>query len=48
MRRAALEAELVAEFGAERIADTRALLAAILTRFDADDAIRNRRVRPPS
>jgi DNA-binding MarR family transcriptional regulator len=46
--RAALEAELAAEFGAKRVADARALLAAILTRFDADDAVRNRRVRPPA
>ncbi len=48
VRRAALEAELAAEFGAERVADARALLAAILTRFDADDAVRHRRVRPPA
>jgi DNA-binding MarR family transcriptional regulator len=48
VRRAALEAELAGEFGAERIADARALLAAILTRFDADDAVRRRRVRPPA
>jgi DNA-binding MarR family transcriptional regulator len=46
--RATLEAELAAEFGAERVADARDLLAAILTRFDADDAIRHRRVRPPA
>jgi DNA-binding MarR family transcriptional regulator len=48
VRRASLEAELVAEFGAARVADARELLAAILTRFDADDAIRRRRVRPPA
>jgi len=48
VRRAALEAELAGEFGAERIADARALLAAILTRFDAEDAVRGRRVRPPA
>jgi DNA-binding MarR family transcriptional regulator len=46
--RAALEAELTTEFGAGRVADARDLLAAILTRFDADDAIRHRRVRPPA
>jgi DNA-binding MarR family transcriptional regulator len=46
--RAALEAELDREFGAKKVADARALLAAILTRFDADDAIRHRRVRPPA
>lgn len=48
VRRAALEAELAEEFGAERIADARDLLAAILARFDAADAVRNRRVRPPT
>ena len=48
VRRAALESELVDEFGAKRVADARALLAAILTRFDASDAVRNRRVRPPT
>ncbi|NKZ03087.1 MarR family winged helix-turn-helix transcriptional regulator [Actinomadura latina] len=45
--RAELDAELAARFGAERIAETRGLLAEILLRFDADDAIRRRRVRPP-
>jgi len=45
--RAQLEAELVEEYG-PRVADARDLLAAILTRFDADDAIRHRRVRPPA
>ncbi|QKW39996.1 MarR family transcriptional regulator [Actinomadura sp. NAK00032] len=45
--RAELDAELAAEFGAGRIAETRELLAGILTRFDAGDAIRRRRVRPP-
>ncbi|HEY7591564.1 MAG TPA: MarR family transcriptional regulator [Actinophytocola sp.] len=47
VRRAELEAELVREFGAQRVDEARELLAAILTRFDADDAVRNRRVRPP-
>lgn len=46
--RADLEAELATQFGADRLRDARELLAAILTRFDADDAIRHRRVRPPA
>lgn len=46
--RAALEAELVAEIGEPRVAETRAALTAILTRLDADQAIRQRRVRPPT
>jgi DNA-binding MarR family transcriptional regulator len=46
--RAALDAELTDELGAARIAETRATLAAILTRLDADESIRNRRVRPPT
>jgi DNA-binding MarR family transcriptional regulator len=46
--RAALEAELVVEIGAPRVAETRAALTAILTRLDADQAIRQRRVRPPT
>jgi len=45
--RAALDAELTKEIGAARVAETRAALTAILTRLDADQAIRNRRVRPP-
>jgi DNA-binding MarR family transcriptional regulator len=45
--RADLQDELVAEYGAERIADARALLAAVIGRFGGDDAIRARRVRPP-
>lgn len=48
VRRAELEAELVREFGAERVGAARELLAAILARFDAEDAVRNRRVRPPA
>jgi DNA-binding MarR family transcriptional regulator len=47
VRRAELEAELVGEFGAGRVGAVRELLAAIVARFDADDAVRNRRVRPP-
>lgn len=46
--RAALDASLTEELGAARIAETRATLAAILTRLDADESIRNRRVRPPT
>ncbi|MEC3976478.1 MarR family winged helix-turn-helix transcriptional regulator [Amycolatopsis sp. H20-H5] len=45
--RRTLDAELAAEFGAERVADARALLAAILDRFGEQDAVRGRRVRPP-
>jgi DNA-binding MarR family transcriptional regulator len=46
--RAKLDATLTEEIGATRIAETRAALAAILTSLDADQAIRNRRVRPPT
>jgi DNA-binding MarR family transcriptional regulator len=46
--RAVLEEELAAEFGAGRVADARALLAEIITRFGADDAVRTRRIRPPA
>jgi DNA-binding MarR family transcriptional regulator len=46
--RAVLEDELAAEFGAGRVADARALLAEIITRFGADDAVRTRRIRPPA
>ncbi|GGS71296.1 MarR family transcriptional regulator [Planobispora rosea] len=45
--RAVLDAELAERFGADRIAETRAVLAAVLAHFDHDDAIRRRRVRPP-
>ena len=45
--REALEAELASELGDSRVEDARALLAAIITRFGAGDAVRNRRVRPP-
>ncbi|GIH93357.1 MarR family winged helix-turn-helix transcriptional regulator [Planobispora siamensis] len=48
VRRAALDAELAERFGADRIAETRAVLAAVLAHLDHDDAIRNRRVRPPA
>jgi DNA-binding MarR family transcriptional regulator len=44
--RTGLEAELVAEFGADRVAGARDLLGAVVSRFDAGDAIRNRRARP--
>jgi DNA-binding MarR family transcriptional regulator len=46
--RAALEDELAAEFGADRVADARALLAEIITRFGAEEAVRTRRIRPPA
>jgi DNA-binding MarR family transcriptional regulator len=45
--RTELQDELEREYGAERIADARALLAAVIGRFGGDDAIRARRVRPP-
>ncbi|MGW5719236.1 MarR family winged helix-turn-helix transcriptional regulator [Amycolatopsis sp. NPDC003865] len=45
--RKALQDELEAEFGASRVEDAQALLAAIISRFGGDDAIRGRRVRPP-
>ncbi|MEV6643281.1 MarR family transcriptional regulator [Amycolatopsis sp. NPDC051371] len=45
--RAELQGELQTEFGAARVEDTRALLAAIIGRFGGGDAIRARRVRPP-
>ncbi|OXM55285.1 MarR family winged helix-turn-helix transcriptional regulator [Amycolatopsis alba] len=45
--RAALEKELADEFGAERIADAKALLAGILDRYGDPEAIRGRRVLPP-
>jgi DNA-binding MarR family transcriptional regulator len=48
VQRAALDAELVEELGSARVAETRAVLTAILARLDADQAIRNRRVRPPA
>jgi len=48
VHRSALEAELVDELGAERVGVAREVLAAVLARFDAADAIRNRRVRPPA
>lgn len=47
VHRAAIDAELAEEFGADRVAETAVLLAAVLDRFDAVDAIRGRRVRPP-
>ncbi|WP_410640254.1 MarR family winged helix-turn-helix transcriptional regulator [Amycolatopsis sp. lyj-346] len=42
-----LQEELVASYGAERVADARALLAAVIGRYGGEDAIRARRVRPP-
>ena len=43
-----LQDELLGEFGAERVEDAQALLATVITRFGAGDAVRGRRVRPPS
>ncbi|MBB5851434.1 MarR family winged helix-turn-helix transcriptional regulator [Amycolatopsis umgeniensis] len=45
--RAALEKELVTEFGEQRITDAKALLAGILGRYGDPEAIRGRRVLPP-
>ncbi|MEU3628051.1 MarR family transcriptional regulator [Amycolatopsis coloradensis] len=45
--RAALEKELTAEFGEERIADAKTLLAGVLGRYGEVEAIRGRRVLPP-
>ncbi|RSD15517.1 MarR family winged helix-turn-helix transcriptional regulator [Amycolatopsis eburnea] len=42
-----LQEELVAEYGADRVGDARALLASVIGRFGGEDAIRGRRVRPP-
>jgi hypothetical protein len=39
---------LAEELGTARVAETRAALTANLSRLDADQAIRNRRVRPPT
>lgn len=48
VHRAALDAEVIEEFGADRVAETRALLAALVTRFGAEDSVRGRRVTPPA
>lgn len=48
VHRAALDAELTEEIGAARIAEARAALIEVLGRLDADQAILNRRVRPPA
>ncbi|MBO2450111.1 winged helix DNA-binding protein [Actinomadura barringtoniae] len=45
--RAALDRELASEFGADRVAETRLLLAQLLTRFNVGDSIRRRTIRPP-
>ncbi len=42
-----LQEELVTEYGAGRVEDARALLAAVIGRYGGGDAIRARRVRPP-
>ncbi|MGC7100120.1 MarR family winged helix-turn-helix transcriptional regulator [Amycolatopsis lurida] len=44
--RAALESELEAGWGADRVADARALLTEILHRLGGTEAVRQRRVRP--
>lgn len=46
--RAALDTELSDEFGAQRTADARALLAGIVERLGGAAAVRGRRVRPPT
>lgn len=46
--RTALDAELTTALGEPRATETRTVLAAILTLLDADQTIRNRRVRPPT
>ncbi|WP_113697184.1 MarR family winged helix-turn-helix transcriptional regulator [Amycolatopsis albispora] len=46
--RAALESEMEAEWGADRVADARALLAEILRRLGGTEAVKQRRVRPPA
>ncbi len=48
VHRAALDAELAEHFGADRIAETRELLTALLARLGVGESIRNRRVRPPT
>jgi len=46
--RADLDAELADAFGAQRVADARALLAAVVDRLGGSGAVRARRVRPPA
>jgi DNA-binding MarR family transcriptional regulator len=46
--RAALQAELAAALGADRVEHARALLADVLAHLGAVDAVRTRRVRPPA
>ncbi|TMQ90109.1 MarR family transcriptional regulator [Actinomadura soli] len=46
--RAALDAELANEFGRDRLDETRALLAELLSRFNVDGVIRRRAIRPPT
>jgi DNA-binding MarR family transcriptional regulator len=48
VHRQALETELTEDFGSDEVAAARRLLAAIVTRFGAADAVRHRRVRPPA
>jgi DNA-binding MarR family transcriptional regulator len=46
--RAALDAELAAALGEQRVREARALLADVLVHLDAVDAVRTRRIRPPA
>lgn len=43
-----LDRELATRFGPTRVAETRALLADVLAAFTTEEAIRTRRVRPPT
>jgi DNA-binding MarR family transcriptional regulator len=45
--RADLDSELADAFGAQRVADARALLAGVVDRLGGTGAVRARRVRPP-
>jgi DNA-binding MarR family transcriptional regulator len=45
--RAAVQEELVAEFGEDRVRETQALLGAVIDRYGSGEPVRNRRVRPP-
>jgi DNA-binding MarR family transcriptional regulator len=46
--RAALEAELAAALGPDRVRTARAVLSDVLVHLDAVDAVRTRRIRPPA
>lgn len=47
-QRAQVDRELTERFGPARVGELRAMLSEILALFDAEDSIRNRRVRPPT